>query len=412
MILKLLCVLTLCTSNNLWAALPDYQGPEILARANLKDGYNIPEMSFLNNTSPVINNNGDITFKIMAVEGLNNQALWLKRADDSVGKIVYVAPDERFLTDPSISDANKIAFNLYDEGVTDGLFTIDTKSLKVDQVLSPDNFSLDHYTYPQIKNNGHIFFRGTNENNERIFYEFLGSEKLNTLLAEGDNSLGIKASYLFRPSANEAGSIAFKSRIGEKGQWDERNPDSILLISQSNNLSQDSKTAIPKITTIAKDRDSDPRSPYLGFGNSTSLSNNGYVAFIAVNLDSKKQIVLAKDQSQIILVTEGFFGISEIESFAPKVNDNGIVLFRAKDSDGRRALFLADEAGVKRLIGEGDDLQTDLGMGKILLNPNYPGFGGDVDMNDKNEIVFYSLIVSSQDSKELGSAVFKMSPKK
>lgn len=381
-----------------FGSISDYNPPEILARANISDGYNIPAMSFLNNTSPVINNRGDVAFKIMAVEGINNQALWVKRAQERAGKIVYMAPELRFLTDPSLSDAGKIAFNLFDEGVTDGLFLYDTESSDVTQVLSPDNLPIQFYTYPQVLNNNHIFFRATDDDNNRIFYQFTGS-KLNKILSEGESSLGNSWSYLFRPSVNEAGQIAFKARLGEKGQWDESNPDSILVLTAG------------AVTTIARDMDSDPHSKYLSFGNSVSLSKHALVAFMGVLADSKKAIVVSKDNVLTNIAIEGQNDISEIEMFAPKINDQGLVLFRAKDMSGKRGLYLADTTTVTRLVGEGSEIETDLGPGTILFNPNYPGLGGEVDMNDQGEIVFYCLIVSAE-GKELGAAVYKMTPKK
>jgi hypothetical protein len=407
-LIKSKCVLSLFVlviHSSVYAGIADYNAPEILARANINDGYNIPPMSFLNNTSPVINNRGDVAFKIVAVEGVNNQVLWVKTAEDTAGKIVYTAPEERFLTDPSLSDSGKIAFNLFDEGVTDGLFLYDIKTLEASQVLSPDNLPIQYYTYPQVLNNNHIYFRATDDNNDRIFFEFNG-KNLNKILAEGVESLGIKSSYLFRPSVNEVGQIAFKARIGERGQWDESNPDSILMLTPST----DPKVPGMKVITIARDQDSDPHSKFISFGNSVSLSKHGMVAFMGVLADSKKTIVISKDSVLTNLAVEGQNNISEIEMFAPKINDQGVVLFRAKDKSGKRGLYLGDGTTVKRIVGEGDEIITDLGAGKILSNPNYPGFGGEVDMNDKGEIVFYSLIVS-KDDKELGSAVYKITPK-
>ena len=96
--------------------------------------------------------------------------------------------------------------------------------------------------------------------------------------------------------------------------------------------------------------------------------------------------------------------------FSPKINDEGLVLFRARDNSGKRGLYLSDGVTLKRIIGEGDEIATDLGAGKILFNPNYPGIGGEVDINNHGDIVFYCLVVS-MDNKELGSAVYKISPK-
>lgn len=388
------------------AALPEYEAPQILARANISDGYNLPPLSFLSNTNPVINNNGDVSFRVMALEGQNDQAIWVKSSEEDFGEIVYVAPEQRFITDPSINDSGKIVFNLHDEGVTEGLFVLDSKAMQVDQVLSPDDLPIKYYTYPQIKNNGHIFFRATNDENDRSFYEFARG-KLNQIISEGIDGQAIKSSYLFKPAVNDAGYIAFKSRLGEKGQWDESAPDQILILAPGN----ESKNVVSKLITIAKDQDSDSKSPYLRFGNSVSISKQGAVAFMAFLSDMKKTIVVSKDNVLTTIATEGSDDILEIELFTPTINNLGNVVFRAIDSSGKRGIFVANGKEVKKIISEGDEVLTDLGSGRILSNPNYPGFGGDVDMNDEGEIVFNCVVVD-EENKELGSAVYMINPKK
>ena len=394
-----------CTQN-VFATIGEYNPPELLARSDIQDGYNLPAMSFLNNPTPVINNNGDVLFKVMSVEGTNNQGIWLKTIDDQNGKIVYIAPEERFITDPSINDAGKIVFNLYDEGVTDGIFEMDSKSLEVDQVLKPTNLPIQHYTYAHILNNDHIIFRATNDLNDRMIYDFSGT-KLKKLLSEGNEVFKNKISYIFRPSANENGSLVLKVRFGERGQWNEENPDAIVLL----NPSLDPKVTGPFYKIIASDKDLDPTSDYQSFGNSVSLSHSGNIAFTATKLDSKKSILFFKDNLISVYATEGSNDISEIELFAPKVNDLGQVLFRAKDESGARAIFLADGASVKKIIREGDVVNTDQGLAKVLDNPNFPGFGGEVDLNDKGDILLMTVLIGAFDNKELGSAIYKISPK-
>ena len=191
--LVLVLFIYLINCGSVFSAIPNYNPPEILARANITDGFNIPPLSFLSNTSPVINNHGDVAFKIMAVEGGNTQVLWVKKSEEPIGKIVYVAPDERFITDPSINDSGKIVFNLFDEGVTDGLFIHDIKTQVVTQILNPDDLPIQDYTYPQIMNNNQIYFRATDDNFDRSYYESSGN-KTNKILDEAVESLGIKAS--------------------------------------------------------------------------------------------------------------------------------------------------------------------------------------------------------------------------
>jgi hypothetical protein len=384
------------------AAIPEYSAPVLLARANLSDSYNLPPMSFLSNTYPVINNRGDVTFKLIAYEGENNQALWLKPGSAENGKIIYTAPDMRFITDPTLNEFGKIAFNLFDEGITDGVFTIDGDTLKVDHVIPPENDDIAYYTYPQILTNGKIYFRGTNQDNVRTFYQFDGA--LKTIITEGVTTFGQKSSYLFKPSMNDGGALSFKRRLGEMGEWDEKQADEIILL-KPNGKSYDS-------IVIAKDKDSDAQSKFLGFLNSTSTSKSGMVAFTAYTEDSSKALILYKDGDLKNIAREKADDISEIEMFTPKVNDQGMVLFRAKDMEGKRGIYLADSNKVIRIVREGDEIETDLGTAKILSNPNYPAFGGEVDMNDHGEIVFYCLIVGAKDNKELGSAVYKISPLK
>lgn len=388
------------------AELPIYQEPELLARANLQDSYNLPNMSFLDNTSPVINNWGEVTFKVAAVEGVNRQGLWLKTRADLLGKIVYNAPDDRFITDPSINDDSKVGFNLFEEGVTDGLFILDGTTLEVEQVLKPTNIPLQYYTYPTIKNNGHIFFRGTSDSNDRGYYEYNG-QKLNKLLSEGGDNLGLHSSYLFRPSINESSTIAFKARIGEKGQWDESNPDVILTLQTY----LDAKGISYKINPIARDKDSDPSSEFISFGNSLSISNAGSIAFSATLTDGKKALLLFQNNQLKVIAKEGENQISIIEAFAPKINSKGVVAFRAIDQHGLRGIYVADESTQARVVGEGDQIMTDVGLGKILSNPNFPAFGGEIDMNDRGDITFFTTLVNLDNSKELGSAVYKISIK-
>ena len=396
-----LALLSFIFSISTFAASSDYSAPEILARANINDGFNLPPMSFLSNTSPVINNRGDVSFKLMAVDGQNNQGLWLKRGVDENGKVIYMAPDSRFITDPSLNDAGILAFNLYDEGVTDGIFTLNADTEELNQILKPID-DIIYYTYAQVLTNGKAYFRGTDQENGRTFYQYDGF--LKTIITEGKTTFGQKSSYLFRPYMNDNGAMTFKRRLGEVGEWDERNADEILLI-KPNGSSYD-----PVI--VAKDKDGDPDSIFKGFYNTSSVSKNNHVVFSAYLEDNTRVLILYKDGVSKNVASEKADNISEIELFSPKVNDQGQVLFRAKDIEGKRGIYMADTSGVKRIIGEGDEVQTDLGPGKILSNPNYPGFGGEVDMNDHGEIVFYCLLVGAKDNQEWGSAVFKISPLK
>jgi hypothetical protein len=99
---------------------------------------------------------------------------------------------------------------------------------------------------------------------------------------------------------------------------------------------------------IAEDRDSNPASPYLGFDNSVSLTDSGWVAFTA-SLDGGARGVFFSDGTTTrSIATTALPEVSEIEFFAPAANEAGVVAFRAKDGSELRAVW----------VGDGTDLEV------------------------------------------------------
>ena len=112
------------------------------------------------------------------------------------------------------------------------------------------------------------------------------------------------------------------------------------------------------------------------------------------------------------LAYEGDGELSEIEYFTPKINDQSEVFFRAKNIEGKRGIYLVKGEHLLRLIGEGDAVDTDLGAAKILWNKFYPGFSGEIDVNNNGDIVFHALLVASDTEREIGSGIFYLERKK
>lgn len=399
---NILAMLLLLTSINAFAKIGAYEDAKILARANLFDSYNLPEFSFLNNTDPIINNRGDIAFKVLSSEGKTSQGIWIKRYDDEAGKILYLAPEDLIISDPFMTEEGMLTFSISELGTPQGVYTYDLNTDTLNHFLVPENDSIVYFTYPMVNNRGEVMFRGTDQNNTRAFYLFDG--KLETITSEGDSIFAQSTSYLFKQFMNDDGSFVFKRRVGGLGEFPESNPDEVVLM-KPNGSGFDS-------VVIAQDVDADKKSSFKSFSNTLSMNDKNEVAFVADLVSGGKALVVAKDGKFKTLVKEKENDIKEIESFEVKINNNGLVAFRAKDSRGKRSIFIADEEGMKKLISEGDEIPTDKGLGKILANPQYPGFGGNIDLNDQGEIVFFCLVIDAKASVEWGSAVYKFSPKK
>lgn len=390
--------LLLCFAPFAWADLPDYGKPEILARANGPESYNLPQMTFLSNATPVINNKGEVAFKVMAIEGQTTQGLWIKKATENAGKIVYRAASEKLISDPSLNDEGQAAFSVFEEGISDGIFVYDVKTSDLQHRVENTGTDLIAHVYPTILNNGDILFRGTHEGEDHSFFRF--SQGLSTtLVSEGEDTLGFKASYLFGPAINNQQQWAFKIRTGNKKDWDSKFPDQIILLS-----------ADGKVRIVARDQKADPQSPYMAFANSVALSENGLVAFVAKLSSGKQAVFLDSNGVQTQLVVEGRDDIGTLELFSVKVNNNGLVLFRAKNSQGKRGIYVADSTGVRVIVSENQEIPSDRGMARVWSDAVYPAFAGGVSLNDKNEITFHTLLVSADTGVEWGSAIYKLSP--
>ncbi|AGH96769.1 hypothetical protein [Pseudobdellovibrio exovorus] len=389
-------------------ALPSYNEPEILARANGYDTYNLPQPSYLNSTSVAISDRGDVAFKLMSFSERGNQGYWFKTAAEKAGRVVYEAPENEYLSDPRLNSNGQLSFSVFNEVKSLGVFVYDANTQTTEHVLKPSaTLKLNYFGDPQLTTQGELFFRGVDADNNRQFYK-LANGQVTRLIAEGEKpslSDALPFSFLFRATPNTAGKIAFKTRLGPAGEWSESAPDAVVVLDTNNPLAQ------PEI--IAADRDLDANSAYEWFGNVVSLSENGKHILFVTRIQNKKAIVKVTDGVHTILAKEGEAGISVIEPFNPKINNNGVAVFRAFDQKKLRGIYVADESGLNRLTGEGDMLISDLGKSFVLAEPSFPGLAGDVDINNSNEVVFACVLKSAYTEREIwGSAVYRIAPVK
>ncbi len=394
---KIFLLLALVTFN----ASADYSAPKLLARSSTLDGYNLPPMTFMNNTGPVINDRGDVAFRVLNIEGSNNQGIWGKLSTDTVGKIYIVAPDERFITEPALNNHGDIVYSLFDEGITDGIFVFNLESLEDDQVLDPSKYGLINYTYPIILDNKTIYFRGTNEKNDRTLFKY-SDKTLVPVFTEGQGVVGpqnkkINSSYIFRPVVNQKGQIGLKMRFGKRHDWGEELVDGIIALGSGSAVEDK-----PKFRTM--DLDGDELSQFKAISNVVSINNKNEMTFIGFLDEGKKAVYKSSETELVRVALEGEKGISEIEYFSPRIIDNGSVFFRAKDHEGKRSIYKVEGDTVWRLIGEGDEIVTDLGPAKILWNKFFPGLSGEIDVNNKGDVVLHALLVKD-DNREIGDGI-------
>jgi hypothetical protein len=379
-----LCVVGLLAPSVLHAEVPNYGTYQLQARGNIVDGYNLPPGSSFNSGTPALNDAAQVTFRLLVVGGTGNAGLWHGR--DGQGTVVYHAPADRLLTDPSINESGDTVFEQNYDFQSEGVFLYDAES-GASQVAVPVGgpFGIDGFASPQINNAGEIGFRADLGAVQAFIRDDAGTQT--QYVVEGG-----PIAFLFVPRFNGASQFAAKVRLGSTS---ESSPDEIRRYEAGGTF-----------TTIASDDDADPESPYVGIQNGVGMSDNGWVAFVA-NLASGSGVFLSDGVTTRTIATSADPEVSSIDFFAPAVNDEGLVAFRAFDESGLRAIFVGDGTTLRRVVTEHDLVPTDRGEGRIDQHDSSPVFGGSVDINARGEVVFAaSLTPAGNNQIEWGSGIF------
>jgi hypothetical protein len=365
---------------------------ELIARANDHDGHQLPNQSFLSNITPIINNSGDIVFQFITYEnGFLERAIWYKKSTEVTGRVVFRVSGEKYLSTPSMVDNGDFVFNLYSSSAPLGVYKYASMSTTVNLLIDPEDHSYRQYSNVTLGEDGNVIFRGSSFSGKQSLVKFSNSFGMKKLFKVGNG-----ASFLFGPNFNKNNLIVSKVRMGELGEWDESMPDEILVWDLSGNKK-----------VIAKDRDSDPNSIFLGFFNSVGVSSSGKIVFIARLEHKKSGLFIASKLGHITQVAiEGQGPLAKIEQFAPHINRQGLVAFRGIDTNGKRQIFTVKNGQITANIGEDDVVTTDRETGRILFRDGYPGFGGGISINDKSQVLFNCLITGKNRESSLGSGIY------
>lgn len=361
------------------AAVPSHSTFELRARSNIVDGYRLPPNSSFNSKTPVLNDAGTIGFSLIAVGG-GNAGLFTGGAGD--GAVVYTAPDERLLEDPSINAEGELAFDQFDV-LSDGIYVHDPASGKTVQAIPAVTFSIA--TSADIFDDGRIAYRAS-----------AGGPQSWRVFSDGAEAVwafeGGPIAFLFTPSSR-AGLVAGKVRLGSTAG---SSPDELRLYDGPGSFA-----------VIAADDDGDPRSLYVGFDNGVWLAPDGRVAFVADLAGGGRGVFLSDGATTTTIATTAHPGVSAISFFRPAANAAGLVAFRGTDAAGLDAIFAGDGTALSRVVGEHDLVPTDLGAARIDQHDDSVVFGGGLGINGRGDIAFNaSLTPPDNPMIEWGSGMF------
>lgn len=371
---------------------------KMMVRAHVFGGYGLPAMTFLNNTYPQINNQGDIAFKVTAIDGTGIQGMFFK-PNSKTGSYVYRAQEGIYLTEPRLTEQGQVVFSNTDELRTEGVFVFDPQQQTTDLEYSAKNSDIVYLANSHISDDGWISFRGTSRSGNRFIKSTKGSTEF--VLEENSSLLAQPISYIFYPHFNSKNQIAVKVRLGESGEYGDKQPDRMLLVERN--------TEGLRVLDQVLDQKEDPSSQFVGFANGVHLSSDGKMSFIAYVGANKKKVIVVHDKGESRIVAQaGQDGIGDIESFTPVTNKHGLTVFRALNEKGLTSIYVSVQGKVQRYKGEGDSILTDLGTHSILHADGHTGIHGAPCLNDNNEFVFATTLTHLVTGDEIGNAVFKV----
>ncbi len=364
-VLPFFLLLLCCVRSLLAQPLPITYQIQLQVRANTGGtAYNLPNGSTFNSVSPSLNNAGNAAVKVNTVGATTSPGLWF--GGHGIGSLVYNSNDNNaILSDPFLNQSNQASFPraASTSGADDGLYVYDNTSNATTHVTSGP-LGATSYTNPRINDNGIIGMRVKFSTPQALVTYNIGSNSFTNYVTETSGDPNSRYSFLFAPAFNNNNRIAAESNInGQASTYKE------LRVWNADGSS---------ILVAAGDSSTGP--VFFAMDNSISINNLDQVAFTTrtSTASSTRRIVVSDGTTTNIFPTvSAGAGFTSIDSFAPSINDSGLVAFRGNDNQGtpRDSVFITDGATFQRIAGVNDTLITDTGprvisslMGAVSIN--------------------------------------------
>jgi hypothetical protein len=364
-----------------------------LVRADSFQSHRLPMISYISNSTIAHNNSGDYTFTFLSVINEELRAcIWFSPKDSSLGRIIHVAELGNTLSDPSINEVGEVSFLEYNEAKVRSLYKYNSN---IDELSS---ISIDSNRFmsardAKINNFGDIIFRATDISGHKEIV-LLKNGTFHSLIT----SYKSPYSYIFSAKFLGNDSVALKVRLGQRGEVSESRPDQLLKVSLTGDK-----------LILAEDKDSLSSSSITQFNNSISTqSKHRNVAFVGKDENSKRSLYRIYNGVLSKVISEGELNIKTLEYFSPSINSHGNIAFRGIDSTNKRNIFLFNGNKVVSLVKSGSLIDSDVTTARIHAK-NGPDFGGGLNLNDSNEVIFQAKIYTKEIERPLGTAVLRAS---
>ncbi len=378
------------------AQVPAYDTLQLQARSNLivnDNGWNLPPGSSFNSITATINDTGQVAFPVQLVPidgNLSDTAPGIWLGSDGTGDIATLLPSESIGDRIAINGLGELAYYGFGDAYT--LRRWDPVGGERQVGTSP--------LFPtgigavSLSDDGVIGWRGS----------FTGGQALVSTLGTSSSlhaqSTGLDPTstyaFLYTPSMNASRLVAAKVNVGST------TPAEIRVFAADGTS-----------TRVVADTSLDPTSPFDRFDNSLAFSDSGSIAVVLRVANGAVRAVYRFDPldgggyaATEIARVQAAGTIRELDAFPPDVNDDGLVVFRARDAAGQ-AIYVGDGSTLVRVVGQGTVVDTDLGAGQVGQHDTSPIFSGAPTINAAGAVAFIAGLHPQGDNQtEWGSGVF------
>lgn len=380
------------------ATLPDYPRLQLQARSNLlinDEGFNLPPGASFNSISADLDGAGRVSFPVQVVpSGASSRpGVWF--GAEGSGGLVFEGPvDALISSDTSHNASGAIVFTLSETGsaATDGLYRYDLAAMTATRLGTAPIFP-NSYANVRINTVGAVGYQAVFGGGRGLGSTLSGSSVLHAV----DRNLdpGSAWTFLYSPDFNDQRRIAIKLATSSD----------FTTATEIRAFASDGASV-----RLAANQGTDPASALRQFDNGLSFNDLGQVAFIASRTSDQRRGVYLGDGSSLteVIAAQPGAQVTELDFFRPVLNNLGQMVFRGRDSAGMPAIFVAEAGSVRRLVGRGDALQTDLGLAQIGQNNlSDPVFSGNPVINDRGDVVFIAALHPQGNNQiEWGTGVF------
>lgn len=359
---------------------------QILMRSAEFDGFNIAAGTYLSNSHVKANDRGDVAIALKGIAFTSTRGYWRYLASTGKSEVVYYAPNERMVSDPELDEAGNIIFGQYDFMVNDGLFKLDINN-QVTQILKPRKIPLSFsFNNAVVTDAGELIFKAKGHDGTQALVSYQDG-KYEEILVDGEGP-----SFVFAPSTHHSGVSALKVRMGPFGDWSEELPDFIMTYKKGE--------GVKKLL-------SDNGAYATSFNNNVGVNKHGDVVVIA-GFNGEDRVIRTVNGAPEVVASSTKDDISELETFAPVINDQGHVAFRGIDKRGKRSLYYFNGKTLTKLLSEGDIIPTDRETGRIEARKGWPGFSSGLTLTNNNELYFHCQIWNKSLEDSLGAAIYRL----